>query len=319
MQRRIFFSFRVCVGILLLYAVFKIVPYKSLLPLFKKISYLYIFLGLFSILSLHLVAGLRWYFILKILKIKVSLKEAIYAFFSSLFFNLFFPSLIASDIFRSVALISRYSKGEKILASVIIDRFSGIVALTFLVLGSFILGKDFLKEKEILLGIGLLIITSSLFLFFLYSFYPFKLINKLFKRKQKFLEKINNLYKDLNFFRKNPFAFFKIVTAYSFPIQVLNIFSFFFTLQAFGEKISLIGFFITVPFIILIATLPVTVAGIGTRELACIYFFSKIGIEKNMALALSLFNLFFMISVAILGGLIYVMVYYRWLESAKKY
>jgi len=303
----------------LLYAVFKIVPYKSLLPLFKKISYFYIFLGFVSILSLHLIAGLRWYFILKILGIKVSLREAIYVFFSGLFFNLFFPSLIASDIFRSVALTSRFSKGGKILISVIIDRFSGMIALTFLVLISFILGKDFLKEKEILLGAGVLIIISSLFLFSLYLPHPFKLINKLFKRKQKFLEKINNLCKDLSFFRKNPFAFFKIVAAYSFPIQVLNIFSFFFTLHAFGKEVPLIGFFITVPFIILITTLPVTVAGIGTRELACIYFFSKIGIEKNMALALSLFNLFFIISVAILGGLIYVMVYYRWLESAKKY
>ena len=63
-----------------------------------------------------------------------------------------------------------------------------------------------------------------------------------------------------------------------------------------------------------VASVPVTIAGAGTREASAVYLFSLVGIDKNIGLGISLLNLIFLIGAGILGGLIYVSIYYRWLQ-----
>ncbi|MCD6583974.1 MAG: flippase-like domain-containing protein, partial [Candidatus Omnitrophica bacterium] len=119
------------------------------------------------------------------------------------------------------------------------------------------------------------------------------------------------------FLRKRPSIFWRTAIYFSLPVQIVTVFSFFFVCKSFYIDLDLIYFFIFVPIIILIAFLPITVAGIGTRELATVYFFSKVGLSKPVSLGMSLMNLVFMVGISLIGGVIYVMVYHRWLESCK--
>ena len=313
LRKKVLFFLRFFVGVALLYVVFRIVPYKKLFFLLGRASLFHIFLSFLLSLLLNIIVALRWRFILQVLKIEISFKEVLYVYFSSLFFSLFSLSLIISDLFRGSALVWRFRNGEKIVSSVVVDRISGFLALSIVAVSSFLLGRNFL-DRDVFWAVIIVSGVSLAFLFFLYHPFLLRWIKKIISKKM--LSRIDNLYKELSFLKKNPAAFLKAVT-YSLGIQLLSVFSFFLLAKAFFQDVSLFYFFIFVPLITLVAFLPITVAGIGTRELACIYFFSKIGIGKEVSLAISLFNLFFVILLAIGGGVIYVMVYYRWLESAE--
>jgi hypothetical protein len=65
----------------------------------------------------------------------------------------------------------------------------------------------------------------------------------------------------------------------------------------------------------MIALVPITIAGAGLREGAVVYFFTLIGIAKQISLGISLLNLAFTIFVGLCGGIFYVTVYHRWLQS----
>jgi len=120
-------------------------------------------------------------------------------------------------------------------------------------------------------------------------------------------------YNELYFFRDNPGIFLKSVL-YSCAIQAASCIVFFIISRAFFLKTGLVYFFILVPIVQFISTLPLTIAGMGTRDAAAVYFFSRIGIDKSVALSMSFTFLFCTILLSLIGGVIYVMVYHRWLE-----
>ncbi len=317
-KRYLFFTLKLFVAGGLLFIVFKIIPYQRLLTVIKSASKLYVFLGFLFILGGHIIAALRWRFILKILNIDISIKEAIVAFISSVFFNLFFPSLVASDIFRSLAISYRFKTPEKIITSVIFDRISGVIALGIMAVCSLLLSKDMISlDKEVVLGIGLMGIASFILFFLLLK--PKLLLwfmDTIFIRT-KASHSIVCFKEAIKILSYNSFRLFKVVILFSLPLQLMTVISFFLSSYAFHLNVSFLYFLILVPLIMVISFLPITIGGIGTRELACIYFLGKIGIEKEISLGISLLNLFFLILVGIIGGIIYVMVYHRWLESGK--
>ena len=55
--------------------------------------------------------------------------------------------------------------------------------------------------------------------------------------------------------------------------------------------------------VVILITLPITVAGIGLREGGLIYLLIQTGMEPEKAAALSFLNLFIMITLASFGGL----------------
>lgn len=75
---------------------------------------------------------------------------------------------------------------------------------------------------------------------------------------------------------------------------------------ALGIPISFWYIFLITAIIWLVAIVPVTVLGLGTREVAFIYFFSFLGIPAPLAVALSLLFLFCDALIAIPGAILFL-------------
>lgn len=316
-NKNFFFILRIFIGGGLLFALFKLVPFKDIIDIYKTASKFYIFLAFSLIFLGHIIGALRWKFVLNFLGIPISFKEALYAFLSGTFFVLIFPSFLASDVFRGVVLSKRFKNRKKAFFSVFIDRLSGLVALAGIVSFSYILGKSLIKEKEVLWAVVGMFLLGMCTFFIIFSKSIFPVLKKIFKRVPKVKEKIESLRGEFAFLRKNPSLFFKTIVYFSLPIQITTILSFFYSAKAFALSISFIHFFILIPIIMVIAFLPLTIAGLGTRDMACVYFFSKLGVSEALSFSLSLLNFAFMVSISLLGGVVYVMVYHRWMESGK--
>jgi hypothetical protein len=313
-RKVLFLLLRIGVSLGLITILFKFIPYQDVSALFKRSLKTYFIIAFLVFFLIHLIAILRWQFILAASGIVLKFREVFYTYFSGLFFNLFFPSVLAGDMFRASMLGMHHCNSIKAISSVVMDRFSGAVGLGVITLIAVLSGYKFIFSSEILLAVVLFLALIVFAILFVFSRRIFAFLNRLF-RKTFLKDKIASLHKELYFFRKKPKLFLKTIV-YSIWIQSGTCLVFYLTAKALAVDISVFYFFIVAPIILFISLLPITVAGMGTREMATIYFLSQVGVNKAASLGISLAMFFFMIMFSIIGGLIYVTIYHRWLESS---
>ncbi len=313
-KTKLFLIFRIVVTVAILFALFKLVPYQKIIEVFKDANKIYLVLAGLVFLGGHLIAVARWHFLLSALGIAMPLREVFYAFFSGLFFNLFFPSFVAGDVFRGLTVSYRYGSAKKVASTVLMDRFSGGTALVLVAATAFLFGKSILSDPQITIAICLLCMGALFMSLVIFNKSVFLFLTKVFRKNDRIEEKLISFHDQLYFFKQNPKVFLKSL-CFSLPIQMLAPLSFFIASRAFAVEISIIYFFILVPVVMVIAMIPITIAGAGTREASAVYFFSLIGVNKTIGLGISLLNLILMVSLGIIGGIFYVTVYHRWLQS----
>jgi len=302
------------VSLAILFVLFKLVPYRELIDVYKKSQKIYIYLSFLIYIITFFISVFRWQFLLHALGVKVSTKNAFSSTFSGLFFNLIFPSFVAGDIFRGFSISTHHGEAKKVASSVLMDRFSGAIALVLVAFFSYIFGRRFFREGEVALSLFLLCLIIGVVSCIIFSKRVFSFLIKILGKNHSLKTKLVEFHDHLYFFRKNPSIFLKSMY-FSLPIQLLTPLMFYVGSKAFGLHVSMLYFFILVPIIMMIALIPITIAGAGTREAASIYFFALIGIGKTVGLGLSLLNLAFTIFLGLLGGLFYVTVYHRRLQS----
>ena len=311
MKQKITFFLRLLTGAGIIFVFLKIVPYDDLISHLHKIN-LSLFISAFAFFFFsYIIGAYRWKLVLSELGIKIFYKDAFLLFLSGAFFNLIFPSLIAQDMFRGGMLgLKEKQSYRKIGASLVIDRFSGFLALSLVVIISFVFGHGLVREKSIYIAV-LIVILSVFFLgVFIFSRRVYRLTLRLFRKFPTLQEKMEEFHQYLYSFRKKPLAFSKILLV-SLVIQGVMPLTFYLVSLSLGLDINPILFLILVPIIMAVALLPVTIAGLGTREAMAVYFFSKIGIEKSLALGISLSNFLFYIIAGLIGGIVYVAFYSR--------
>lgn len=314
MKKKFFFILRIAVTSAILFALFKFIPYKQLIEVYADSNKVYIVFTFLIFFFSQFIGIVRWRFLLCSLGLKVSLREAFYSLFCGLFFNLFFPSFVAGDVFRGFSISHRHGSAKKVATSVLMDRFSGAVALAIVALASFLfLGGVLRNNKEVIFAVFFLCAVILLSFLIIFSRRFFHFLIKILKERSPFRQKLVSFHDQLYFFKENPAIFIKSLI-FSLVIQTSFPAAWFIASKAFGVDVGIGYFFMLVPIIMAIALVPITIAGAGTREASAVYFFSFLGIEKSIGLGISLLNLVFMVFMGIAGGIFYVTVYHRWLQ-----
>lgn len=188
-------------------------------------------------------------------------------YFVGMFYNLFLPGGIGGDGYKAVFLKEKFQQKTKtILSALFLDRFYGLAAL-FLLLFSTLFLTDIFTEISPLFFYG----AIALFILVLPVTYAF--IYFLFK----------------------PFLppFWKVIL-YSLGVQLVQILSAFSIIKAIhltGDLLNYIALFLASS---IASVLPISVGGVGVRELTFVYGNELLSIQKDDAVAFSL--LFFVIT-----------------------
>jgi len=319
MKKKIFVFIRLSVTIAIFFVLFKFISYAQLVAMYRESQKVYLFLAFAIFVSNYIVGILRWRFLLSCVGVAISAKEVFYVSLSGLFLNLFFPSFVAGDIFRGASIGYRYGGHAKIASSILMDRFSGAVALAIIAIVAACLGMPFIKnEPSVFISLIVLCGIIGVVALFIFTKSFFNLSLAFAGKFRGLYHKITSFHEQLSFFKKQPEVLFKIILFFSLPLQLLMIAGFFIAAKAFHVETGISYFFIMVPIIAAVATIPVTIAGAGTREAAAVYFFSLIGIERSIGLSISFVNLLSIIAVGIAGGIVYASVYHRYLERGQQ-
>jgi uncharacterized membrane protein YbhN (UPF0104 family) len=266
---------------LALYLVFRKIDTNQLLEITKTIQWLWLIPAVILFMLSKVATAIRLNQYFKNIGLQLSEKLNFRLYLIGMFYNLFLPGGIGGDGYK-IYLLNKYFKTpvKKLLQAALLDRLGGLVAIVFLLFGFFLLVEievDFLETSgwNGLMVAGLILTLPS-----------FWLLQKL-------------VFRDF-------LPSFWSANAWSMAGQIAQLICAWFILWSLGITENILSYQLVFLLSSIVAVLPLTIGGVGARELVFIYAHTYVGISETAAVAFSL--IFFLISavVSLLGAFVKV-------------
>ncbi len=290
--------FQVSFSCFLLFIVFRSTNISSL---FSQLLTIPLWVSIVYILLLFLVTfitSIRWELLLTR---SISFSSSLSFFATSmtaLFYNLILPSNNGRDLVkRSFLPPLPYSK-KKIIFSVFYDRYIGLTGLIFLGFLCWIIGTTFFDLLiPFQVWVSLFLCTFGSLLVFILSVYPSILSRILLLRSLPIVKKASIFLKERRI---------EAITALCLTIvsQCLFFTAVWIITLSLHFSLSLWQVIIYGSIIFLIASLPISFSGLGTTELAFLFFLQPLGVSSEKILALTTILVVYKLILASLGWII---------------
>jgi uncharacterized protein (TIRG00374 family) len=302
-MRRLLFVVKLLVTVFVTVAVLHYVGSEQVLATFEQASPGPILIGAALIVVSIAVGAVRWCWIVSHSEAELHLLPAIRLLFEALFFNQLLPSMVGGDAVRVVraTTTSELALGTS-FRSVVIDRATGLLALNALaacgLVALFVVGLP--VGPEVLFASGLMILLGAGGVLALLGIGL--LANDRWRalvpeRLRRAYDQVVMIGKDFVRLNASP-SRFGVLNGLGILVHLLVIAATFFLGLGLGVESGLFGYFVAVPISILVAVLPISIAGWGVREAMMIAAFNTVGIQSGEALAVSIL---FGASLALLG------------------
>jgi len=289
------------------YLLFKLTPIEDIGDAIRGIDIFWLTLS-FSLHALGLlISARRWQILIQAQGDRVPLHFLAQSYLVGNFFNLFLPTRFGGDIVR-IWDGSRYSKSLlKSSAIVLVERLTGIIVLLLFAVAASLYRLD-MTHRYPIVWISLALGVAGLFCIFGF-FLPLteSLLNQIPARGLfvKIKDKIFEFRRVVLVYRERKGAFGRALF-WAFLLQVNVILHYFLVGKAFHLSIPLIDYFIFMPIVLLVLTIPITLGGLGLRELLYIEIFKFYSIADAVAVSFSLIgDVLFTLIIGIVGGIIY--------------
>lgn len=295
---------RTGISAILLFILFQKIDFKETLKVIASLRISYFILATVTFFIIYFLVFYRWRMLLKAQGLNLSLGRVFSSFSGGIFFSLFLPSTIGGDIARTVDLGTHTKRHNVIVASVLLDRISGFVGLVIVAVVFLIFSHKLINEPSVYLIVSLLAFLLGMILLFIFNKSIYNWINHSSK-KGGFRNAIKHLHSEIYFFRSKPYVLFQNLI-YSIMIQLSSSVFSYFLLCSLNAKINILYPLVLTPVITIITALPISIGGLGLRDASSIFFYTKVGVTKDIALGQSLLNFAMMVCFGLIGGIIYV-------------
>jgi len=254
-------------GILSLIAiiyVLKRVNLVDIVTIIKSARYIYLVPAFFLFVISKVASAYRTLLILNQYGIPISGWDNLKLYWTGMFYNLFLPGGIGGDVYKTFVINNMHENGLKISAgSVLIDRIAGVAALIVLALLC-IPFTDLSSEYGWLPAAGIPItIIGFIGIILIFLPYLIKIIGRLL--------------------------------IWSFMVQVFQMLAILLILGAFSINTDLIEYLLIFLISSIAAMLPISIGGIGIREMVFLKISDYLFLDQKVAVAISL--TFYLITV----------------------
>ncbi|WP_281950665.1 lysylphosphatidylglycerol synthase transmembrane domain-containing protein [Nitrosophilus kaiyonis] len=272
LKKRVKTFFKIVFSLLLLFFVLSQIDTSRLFEILKKSNVYYLFLAFIFFNLSKIISSIRLNYYFKEIGINLSEIKNLTLYYLGMFYNLFLPGGIGGDGYKIYILRKRFNTPAILLIqATLLDRISGLIALIFLA-GVLFYFSSFAEIFEPLKFLSI-IIAFIIYPIFLY------LHKKLFKNFLTYLDK---------------------TTFLGFIVQSLQLICAFFIIKSLPDSVNYIDFLTLFLISSVVAVLPITIGGVGARELTFLYGLKLINTDPSVGIAFSfIFFLITMISSAI--------------------
>jgi len=251
----------------------------------------FVLMSLSMIFLLNLSSSIKWYMLLKSRGVKIGLAR-VYAYYQiGKFYNLILPTSMGGDVVRIFELARYTGNKADTIASVFIERFTGMVTLTIVSLGAVIIN---LKTYNIPLITGSLlfcVVLITVIGWLVIDNRPFHFVQGIVTRRIPFLypvfSKLAKIHSAVDAYKTDSTALW-IAMFNSLIFYFLAVVNVWVSAMAFDREISFMAVLVAVPAILLIMNLPVSIGGIGLMEFAYTFTFEIIGYSSALGLSTAL-------------------------------
>ncbi len=318
MKKKIFTIIQITIAILILAVIFfKLHQNGQLIKLLDAINtaignwpYLIItFIGLFFS---AFFCTLRWGCLLHTQDVNLKFSKQFTLYLIGQFFSAFMLGSTGGDVIKAyyVSTETKHKKSE-VVATVIVDRIVGIIALVILLTVITLLRiKFFLSTPEtkiaIFFNIGLLLaVTIGMLIVFKRNlFEKWSLFRKL-EQTTSFGKVIGKVYNAMHLCFNKPGLMPKVLLL-SFLNHISMAVWGFYIAMALGIPNGFIDILTVVILMNTVASIPITPSGLGTRESAAIFLMGAIGVSAATAVTFSLLCYAAILVISLIGGIFYI-------------
>ena len=242
----------------------------------------------------YLVISVRWWFLLRIQEIHISVWEAIRLTFLGLFFNAVVPGTVGGDLVKAYYVAKHTPRKAAVLVSIFVDRVLGLaeltllagvmLAVTALIGGSQASGAVSKAAPFVAIALAAVIFMLT----FLLSSRFRKLIHlqKLYSRLP-IAHHIEAAGDAASLYRKRIGSLVKAI-AITFGAHIIWVGSIALLGMSMSLSTSWYMYFLYIPLIYIVGAVPLTPGGLGLIERLYVIFFATQGCSPSSILALAL-------------------------------
>ncbi|MGH7741352.1 MAG: lysylphosphatidylglycerol synthase transmembrane domain-containing protein [Candidatus Eiseniibacteriota bacterium] len=300
-------ALKVLFSIALMAFLFSRIPIASLTQVIEKASAPLLAAAFGLLVASNILGAWQWNQLLSAVGIRIPFWKVCAYYHVGLFFNNFLPANIGGDIAR-VADAARYdTTTATAFSTVLMDRLVGTVALAGLAVVTTLPAIDHFHLR---------VAYAALLGFFAFSvtvvwavFHPGLLpaLERLLARigLAGLKPHLDELAARLADFRDQRGLIIRLVSL-AIVVQVARIGVHMLVARALGLSIPYAYFFLFVPLLAVIVSLPISLNGIGVREGAGVVLFGLVGVGRAPAFALQFTTYLVAVAVSLLGGLVFL-------------
>lgn len=240
-------------------------------------------------MAIRLLAAYRWWVLLRCGNATITFGEVTRITFLSVFLGTFMPGSVGLEAIRIYGAKQATSDLALSFSSVLVERALALFALVSLVIVGLIAAPPGLPPmlgRWAWLGLVLLALATLILM------HPrLRMLTGGLASKRRWLapirERLFKLYARLDMFAERP-ALMAWLLLLAFGFQLLRVLATAIGAWALGVDLPLTTFVVLVPMIVLISLAPITIAGLGVREAAYVFLFGLVGVNPEIAFALSI-------------------------------
>jgi len=282
------------------------VPISELKQAFSLLN-VPLFAGAAGLFFLHqFLTAYCWQITLSAQNNAISIWRVVKVHFVGNFFGVFMPTSIGMDIVRTYSLSRQIKNGVDAASSMFVSRVVGYLVFFGIAL---VVAVPVVQKTGNVLFLWVVLAASTSFVVGCWVLVQprfLKLVNLVFQRIRlgKIGDKLLHVQQGIIAFRNKKAALTKLII-WSALYQLLGIYIHYLVGISLGINVEFKYYFIFVPVIMAVTILPLSLGGIGTRELAFVALFSPLGVLKAQSLTLSLLLFALGVAVALFGGILY--------------
>lgn len=259
---------KVLISVALIYFIFTKLNLKEVLGVLKSADPLYLFFAFILVIGSKISASFRLNLYFHQLKVYLTQKSNMKLYVLGMFYNLFLPGGIGGDAYKGFIIKKKFAVDtKKIIAVLVLDRLSGLLLISlYTCMLALIIQNSPVDNFKIWFAAA--IPLGMLFYWFL----------------------------NTKFFSYVLPVMWKAI-AYSALVQLLQLISIFFILKSLDISTNIIAYLFIFMISSIVSVIPLTIGGIGSREVTFLYGAALLGLNTNISVGVSL--LFFLISAVL--------------------
>lgn len=258
-------------------------------------------------LASNLLGAWQWERLLDAVGIRIPWWKVAAYYHVGLFFNNFLPANIGGDFARVMDASRHGPNRATAFTTVLMDRLIGTVALAGLALLTTLPFVDRFHFSLIYLALVGFFALSVLLVWAVFHPALLPAVERVLARVGLggLKPSLDALAERLRHFRDQRGLFLRLL-ALALVVQVARIGVHVLVARALGITTPIAYFFLFVPLLAVIVSLPISLNGIGVREGAGVFLFRQVGVDATHAFSLQFTTYLVALAVSLLGGLVFL-------------